>query len=139
MTDFTPSPTQTRPLSGAITRDWTCTAATAIGKLLVLTGDESAGLANATAASGEKGFIGMIVSGALYNVNGTISAGEKVTVVVHGPVAVGDIALVANTNLFVATTDGNLTDTKPTHGHQVAVAQKTNVIFIQQSPDKDYV
>lgn len=138
MTNFTPSPTQTRPLATSVTRDWTSTDVSAIGHLMVLTADNAGVNANATVASGEKGQIGIIVSGAYENVNGTIAAGEKVTAVVLGPVYVGEIALVAGTLLFVATTDGLLTDTKPTHGHPVAVAQSTNTIYFLPLADKDY-
>lgn len=138
MANFTPSPTQTRPLATAVTRDWTALAVSAIGYLQVLTTDNAGTNANATAASGEKGQIGLIVAGAYNNINGTISANEKVTVVVLGPVYVGEIALVAGTLLYVATTDGLLTDTKPTNAHPVAVAQSTNTIYFFPVPDKNY-
>lgn len=145
MTNYTPSPTQTRPLDGARTVYWIASEASVIGHFMIVNNDDAAGEhplcvnANATAVVDENGLVGLLVSGAEHRVTGVISANEPVTVVIEGPVYLGEIGLTPGATYYLATSDGLITDTAPTHTHAVLLAQTSSKGIVIQVPDTDYM
>lgn len=150
MANLTINPVKVRPLDGCKTRTYVTDEATQRGRVVqpvsvgttTVYGDDVpiAEQANATQASGEKGQLGLVVDGAYHNIAGTVQADEPMTVVLNGPVYLGeDVAMVINTLYFVATTDGLITDTKPTHGRAIGYAITDTILFFDPTPDKDYI
>lgn len=132
MANVTVTATQVRALPQALTRMINAGEAmtTGVGKVVQVEGDGDVAMANATAAAGANGVLGIIVAGERHDKDGDIASGERVTMVVWGPVYLGESAALDETKVyFVGETDGLITDTAPAHFRAIGYPISSTVLF----------
>lgn len=130
MANVTVDATNVRPLAGCVTREFDMGEAGALGKACQVAGDGALDMANATSAAGVAGLLVLPVAGERHEADGDLASGERVTVVVTGPVYLGEDAALDETKVYyVAETDGILTDIPPTEYRAVGTPVSTTVLF----------
>ena len=111
-----------KPLQGAIVRRYTCGTAVAAGEIVVMMADGYVDPANTSA------FTGSIVLGVA--INATAAAGEKVDVVVFGPVVCLQEATPAGF-IYASDTAGEPATSVGTKDVIVGFAESASVLFVR--------
>ena len=113
---------QVKPLQGAIVRRYTCGAAIAAGEVASIMADGYVDPANASAMTGA------VVLGIA--INATAAAGEKVDVVVFGPVVCLQEGTPANL-VYASDTAGEPSETVGTKDVLVGITESASVLFVR--------
>lgn len=131
MANITVDAKNVRQLPGCITRLVNAGEAMAVGKVIQIVADSDAEMANAGSAAGVAGLLGIVVAGNRYDAEGDIANGERITIVIYGPVFLGENASLDETKTYyVSATDGVITDVAPAQYRAVGFAQNaTTLIF----------
>lgn len=118
-----------RPLAGAKIRRFDAGGTVGIGKPVYIASDGDVELAKGDLVATTLGTIGLAV--ATPDGGTSASAGERVDVVVHGPVA-GFTSLTPGALVFLSdTTAGDMDDTENTAALVVGVAETASVVFVR--------
>lgn len=130
MADVTVTAADVRPLPGAIVRRYDAGGSLSAGDLVYIASDGDVEQADADAAASARG-IGIVVADG--DGGTSFSAGDRVDVVVLGPVA-GFSSLTPATLLFASTTAGAIGDAAPTAGGDyvwcIGYAEAAAVVFV---------
>lgn len=131
MATITVDPKQVRQLPGCITVMGNAGEAMAVGKVCQIVADSDWEMANAGSAAGVTGQLGIVVAGNLYDPDGDIANNERITLVIWGPVFLGENAALDETKTYyVSATDGVIQDVAPAQYRAVGFAKNaTTLIF----------
>ena len=137
MAIVTISQTTARPLIGAITRQFVMAEASQCGRWCYIDSNDQLNETAADEAATSEGTLAFIVSGAKQNTAGTVEAGETVTAVVFGPVAMPGAALDPTSDYYLANTtstvNGLMADAAGTVTRRTGRALASEVFFV--NPD----
>lgn len=133
MTDITPSPTQTRPLDGCMTRPVVTGEATAIGLVHYFSADDTVMKTDDDTEAGVSGQLGIIVAGGKHTAAGTLVSGERASVVLKGPVYLGESADLDPTKIYYAGDAGVITDVAPSNVRPIGYALNDTVLYFDPS------
>jgi len=117
-----------RPLAGATVRRFDAGGTITIGAPVYIAGDGDVEIADGSAVGTLLGFAGLAV--ATPDGGTSVAAGERVDVVVHGPVA-GFTSLTPGGLVFVSDTGGGLDTAVGTKDLLVGVAESAAVVFVR--------
>lgn len=134
MSDITLVATQVRPLLGAITRMFDAGEAMTVGDVVRVSTSGTVVKGDASTAPGAKGQLGIVVAGANAHSSGTIASGERVTVVVFGPVFLGSTVTLDETKThYLSDTAGKIADAAGTVTRAIGNAESNTVFFFNPS------
>ncbi|MBZ0293574.1 MAG: hypothetical protein K8L99_13485 [Anaerolineae bacterium] len=140
---YTIDPKQVRPLesAGTIVRAVTMSGASQLGRTVYFSDDETVSETDALDSAKVSGLIGMIVAGSRHNTAGTVVDGERVTVLLLGPVWLGDAALDISAQAFLAdettSVDGRIADAAGTVTRRIGSPMSSEILFfngVDQTP-----
>lgn len=128
MADLTIAAASVRPLEGCIIRRFTAGEAMTPGQPVYMSGNNTVSLCDASAVATNK-CIGLVVS----NSSGATSfaAGEKVDVVLFGPVTGFSANLAADTVVYTDDDAGVLADAVGTKGCMVGIGLNTSTLLVR--------
>lgn len=133
MSAVTVTATKVRPLKGCLTRMVDAGEAMDVGDLVRIDSDGDVNQCDASTLAGTKGVLGIVVAGHKRADDGSIASGERVTVVLHGPVA-GFSSLAEQTLHYVSETQGKIDNAKPTFARAVGYPISTTVFYFNPDP-----
>lgn len=118
-----------RPLDGAVTRGFTAAAASITpGDLVyIVASDGDVDLADGNGAQALARAVGIVT--AIQGGKASTAAGDRVTVVLFGPVA-GFTGLTPGANGYVSDTAGDIADAVATYDRIVGFAESATVFFV---------
>lgn len=129
MATVTVTATQVRPLPGYVAHECEATEAMNVGDVCQINGSEKAEMANATAAAGVKGTLGIVVSGSRHAASGAIVAGERVVLVLNGRVYLGESAALDETKTYyTGAVDGDIVDVPTTYARPIGTPTGATVL-----------
>jgi len=128
MADLTITAALVRPLEGCVIRRFTAGEAMTPGQPVYMSGNDTVSLCDASAVATNK-CIGLVIS----NSNGAVSfaAGEKVDVVLYGPVTGFSANLAAGTVVYTDDDAGVLADAAGTKDTMVGIGLNTTTLLVR--------
>lgn len=129
-------PKKVRPLAGCITRPFTMSGASQLGRLVYPSADDVVSETDAADSATVDGAVGMIVGGSRHSTDGLVVDGETVSVCFFGPVVVGnqdDAVLDVTANYFAAdvasTVKGRIGDAAGSASRRIGNPLTTTILF----------
>lgn len=127
-------PKQVRPLAGAVTRTAIAGATMKNGYVVRFSASNTVVSARANSHANCKGKLGIVVDGSRHNPNGDVISGETVTLVMLGPVFLGNSVDLDESKIHVlGNGEGDIDDAGGTVTRHLGYPQSNNILWFNDS------